>query len=65
MAAVVIRYAGIRRILPLDAPTLLSALLEQAEVPLAKPCGVRIPAENARSAHTAHSPRSPKKNAGC
>ena len=59
MAAVVIRYAGTRRMLPLDAPTLLSALLEQAEVPLAKP------AENARSAHTAHSPRSPKKNAGC
>lgn len=39
MAAVVIRYAGTRRMLPLDAPTLLSALLEQAEVPLAKPCG--------------------------
>ncbi len=39
MANVVIRYAGKRQSLPLDAPTLLSVLLDRAGVPLAKPCG--------------------------
>lgn len=39
MANITIRYAGERRILPLEEPCPLSTLLERAGIPLAKPCG--------------------------